>query len=219
MIKKYFLAIIVLVLTVILGLVIGNDLPDDVKIPTHWNAHGEADSWAGKTLGLTLLPGISLVMLLFFMFFPWFSPRYSEQAKRFDRILPTLAAILTLILSAMYLLSLMVAGNAEFNGSELLWVIIGILFILLGNLMPKLPSSFFIGIRTPWTLSSEEVWRKTHRTGGKAFVTGGVFFVLAGVIGNFIGLGIILFYIILGLTVIYPIAYSYIAYRKLIKKD
>ena len=128
------------------------------------------------------------------------------------------ANIIILMFSSIYLLSLVVARKAEFDGTELMWVLMGIMFILLGNLSPKLPSSFFIGIRTPWTLSSEEVWRKTHRVGGYAFVTGGVFFILAGVAGNILGIGKILFYVILGIMVIYPLLYSYIEYQKLLKK-
>ncbi|MCF7919108.1 MAG: SdpI family protein [Candidatus Cloacimonetes bacterium] len=218
MIRKFWVAIVIVLITIILGLVMGSPLPADAQIPTHWNIDGKVDGSVGKTMGLILMPGITIILLSFFIFFPWISPRYRKEAERFDKILPTLANIMVLLFSAIYLLSLMVARNAELDGTELMWVLLGILFMLLGNLLPKLPSSFFIGIRTPWTLSHEEVWRKTHRVGGKAFVAGGIFFVLAGVVGNFLGIGRVLFYIIMGITVVYPILYSYIAYQQLIKK-
>jgi len=218
MIKKYQVAIIIFLVTLILGLVIGLPLPDDARIPMHWNVEGEVDNTTSKTMGLIMMPGIILVLLLFFMFFPLISTRYKEQEQRFKKILPMFANIMILMFSSIYLLSLVVAREAHFDGTELMWVLLGILFILLGNLFPKLPSSFFIGIRTPWTLSSEEVWRKTHRVGGYAFVIGGIFFILAGVVGGILGIGRILFYVILGLMVIYPILYSYIEYQKVLKK-
>ncbi len=157
MIKEFKVAIIILLITIILGLVIGIPLPSDAKIPTHWDIEGKVDSFASKTMGIILMPGITLLLLLFFIFFPYISPRYRQQEHRFKKLLPVLANILVLMFSGIYLLSLAVARNAAFDGSELLWVLMGIMFILLGNLFPKLPSSFFIGIRTPWTLSSERV--------------------------------------------------------------
>ena len=217
MIKRYQVAIIIFLITVILGLVIGLPLPSDAKIPIHWNVEGKVDNTTSKTMGLIMMPGFILLLLLFFMFFPYISARYREQEKRFNKILPLFANILILMFSSIYLLSLMVARKAQFDGTELMWVLIGIMFILLGNLFPKLPSSFFIGIRTPWTLSSEEVWRKTHRVGGYAFVIGGIFFILAGVVGNILGIGKVLFYVIIGIMVIYPLLYSYIVYQKEVK--
>lgn len=214
MLKKYSTAIIILLITVIVGLIIGHGLPAEARIPTHWNVKGEIDNWVSKPLGLILLPGISFLLLLFFIFFPWFSPRYNQKAKQFDKLLPALATIMTLMFSAIYLLSLLVAGKSEFDGTELMWVLLGILFILLGNLFPKMPSSFFIGIRTPWTLSSEEVWRKTHRAGGKAFMAGGVFFVLAGVIKKYLGLQSVFFFIIIGVMIVFPIVYSWWLYQR-----
>lgn len=218
MIKRYQVAIVIFLITVILGLVIGLPLPSDARIPIHWNVEGKIDNTTSKTMGLIMMPGIILLLLLFFMFFPYISTRYRKQSERFNKILPMFANIMILMFSCIYLLSLVVAREAEFDGTELMWVLIGIMFILLGNLFPKLPSSFFIGIRTPWTLSSEDVWRKTHRVGGYTFVAGGVFLILAGVAGNIIGLGRVLFYIVIGLVVVYPLVYSYIEYQKLMKK-
>jgi len=218
MLGKFKLAIVIVLVTIVLGLVIGLPLPKDAQIPIHWNINGDIDNSVGKTQGLIMMPGFVIVLLAFFIYFPKISPRYKEQAKRFDKLLPMIANIIMLMFSAIYLLSLLVARNAEWDGTELMWVIVGVFFILLGNLLPKLPSSFFIGIRTPWTLAHEEVWRKTHRVGGMAFVLSGVFFAIAGVVGNFFGIGKILFYIIMGITVAYPILYSYIAYCKLVSK-
>jgi uncharacterized membrane protein len=217
MIRQYRVALIIFVLTLILGLVIGLQLPAEARIPTHWNIDGEVDSYVGKTAGMILLPGITLLLLLFFMFFPRISPRYRRQEERFKKILPLMANIMVLMFGCLHLLSLMIASRADFDGTELLWVILGIMFMLLGNLFPKLPSSFFIGIRTPWTLSSEVVWRKTHRVGGLAFVIGGILFVLMGVTGSVFGLSRMFFYIMIGIMVIYPLLYSYLAYQKEIR--
>lgn len=218
MLKDYKVAIAVFLLSVLLGLIIGLPLPADAQIPTHWNIEGKIDGYASKTAGLIMFPSISLVLLLFFIFFPQLSPRYRQQEKRFKKLLPLFANIMITMFSCIYLLSLVVARKGEFDGTELLWVILGIMFILLGNIFPKLPSSFFIGIRTPWTLSSEHVWRRTHRVGGICFVIGGIFFVLAGVTGKLLGIGIILFYVVLGLMVVYPLLYSLIEYHREIRE-
>lgn len=212
MIKEYKLAIVIFLLTVLLGIILGSTLPAEVRIPTHWNIEGEVDGTASKTMGLVLIPVVMLLLILFFMFFPQISPRYKRSEAKFRQILPVFATVLELMFASMYLLSLMVARSTKFNGSELLWVLLGIVFVLLGTLLPKLPSSFLIGIRTPWTLSSERVWQKTHHLGGKCFVYGGILMLMAGVTSSFWGAGRYIFYGILVMIVIIPIIYSYLLY-------
>jgi uncharacterized membrane protein len=101
---------------------------------------------------------------------------------------------------------------------NMIFYIIGLMFIMLGNLLPKIPSNFFAGIRTPWTLSSEDVWRKTHRLGGISFVIAGLLMIVStAIFGNSSTANIIMFVLFMSL-VLYPVLYSFILYKKEEKK-
>ncbi len=193
-------------------------LPGDVRVPMHWNAVGEIDGWASKAGGLGFSFGISTLLLLLMMLLPYYSPWYKRYRQRMEKVVPGLTAILLLFFSILGFYSLWIArsGNTESSISIIL-VLTGGLFILLGNIMPKVPKNFFIGFRTPWTLSSEEIWQKTHRIGGFAFVLGGLFMILKGLIWvdnaqyqqiSMIGVLVIL---------LYPALYSFLLYLRLNK--
>ncbi len=97
---------------------------------------------------------------------------------------------------------------------NIIFYLLGLMFIMLGNLLPKIPSNFFAGIRTPWTLSSEEVWRKTHRCGGICFIAAGILMILVTAIwGNNSNANIIIFTLFIPL-VLYPVLHSFILYKK-----
>ena len=89
-------------------------------------------------------------------------------------------------------------------------IFMGVLFIVIGNYLPKTKQSYTMGIKLPWTLASEENWNRTHRLGGFLWVIGGALFILM----SFIGWSLAAFLIILALMVLAPMVYSYLLYRK-----
>jgi uncharacterized membrane protein len=152
-------------------------LPD--RIPSHWNARGEIDSFVSKPVGPFLGALVMSAVFLIFLVLPAVSPR----GFRFERFRPAWgileAAILGLLLF-IHTLALMAAMGKAVDMKRGAEAGIGLLIAVLGNFLGKVSRNFFIGIRTPWTLASEEVWLRTHRLAGKLFLIAGLaMFVLA----------------------------------------
>jgi uncharacterized membrane protein len=148
-------------------------LPDDARLPVHWNLDGEPDRYGSKVEALLAMPAIALLLTIVFLVLPYFDPRrknLQQSAKLWNA-----AAIGTVLLIAAIhaFLVLSAIGQPVDVKSVLLPGIAG-LFILLGNYLGKTRSNWFAGIRTPWTLSSDYAWEKTHRWAGRLFVLTGV---------------------------------------------
>jgi uncharacterized membrane protein len=109
------------------------------------------------------------------------------------------------------LLTLLAAGGVALGLDRIIHTAVGLLLIVLGNFMSKFTRNFFIGIRTPWTLASEEVWFRTHRLGGRLFVVAGLILVLTGLLGG----GGVPVFVAAGIAAGIPWVYSYIVYRRL----
>jgi uncharacterized membrane protein len=212
--KKYWIALIIVVLQLIVALSIASQLPEDAKIPVHWNFQGEVDSYSGKWMGTLLFPLINALILAFMIAMPYISVRYKNSQKRFQNILPSFALILISCFALIHIFSLLLAAKLLVENVKSLHLILGLMFLLLGNYLPKVPSNFFLGIRTPWTLSSEYVWRRTHRLGGICFVWGGILLIVSALIpATYAWMSNIIFGIFL-LAVLLPVLYSFIIYKK-----
>ncbi len=151
-------------------------LPD--VIITHWNAQGVANGSMSKELGLFLLPAITLILFVFLKYLPKFDPfgkNYSAFQKEFD----TFRLVLVAFMAYVHLLIISVNLGNSLNVIQLLSPGFFALFYSLGNLLPKTKRTYFIGIRTPWTLSDEVVWGKTQKLAGLLFKIS-AFIALAG---------------------------------------
>ncbi len=151
-------------------------LPGDVRIPIHWNAAGQVDGYGGKAAGLLLLPAVATALVVALPATLLLDPRRKHilQSGRFVRVVLVgtaflMAAIYACVLAAVYGRPLPVERVAPTG--------VGLLFVLMGNYLGKVRSNFFVGIRTPWTLSSELSWNRTHRLCGKLFVVFGAAFI------------------------------------------
>ena len=91
---------------------------------------------------------------------------------------------------------------------------IGLLFIMMGNYFQTVRPNYFVGIRTPWTLENEQVWKKTHRLGGRIWVAGGISIVLLGLLINSVTAMLICFFGLILIMVLVPVVYSYMEFRK-----
>jgi uncharacterized membrane protein len=192
-------------------------LPADSQIPSHWNIQGEVDSYVSKTVGLLMPIFINLIVLVGIKNFYRFSARYNQAKERFDKILPAFNQIIVFFIAIIHIYSL---AYVKYDNILAQWdftpILVGLLFISLGNLLPKVPSNFFIGIKTPWTLSSEKVWIKTHLVGGICFVISGILLIVSG---SFLRLGNTshIFKLSSILIVLYPVVHSFIMFKKLEK--
>lgn len=216
---RYKWSIVVVVLHLIVMAWFLGQLPADARIPSHWNARGEIDGWMSRSGSMIFGVSMSLGIFLLLYLMPYYAPRYRKHKDRLEKILPLLSFVLLLFLALINIYSLYLGktgGGSE--GFQFIYILIGLLFIILGNIMPKVPNNFFIGIRSPWTLSSEEVWQKTHRLGGWAFVISGLIMSAKA----FVPLRQSVFHnvsMVLALSImLYPILYSFILYRRIMKR-
>jgi uncharacterized membrane protein len=180
-------------------------------VPLHWDAHGRANGFMAKPLGAFILPLITLGSYLLLTVLPRISPR-GYGIDRFARVFELLKATITAFLFLVTALGLLAAAGAPVPIARVVPAAVGLLLVVLGNFMGKVTRNFFVGIRTPWTLASDEVWLRTHRLGGKMLVLGGVALLISALLGGGFLLAGVAAVILAALV---PIVYSYLLYRRL----
>ncbi|MNK87806.1 Immunity protein SdpI [compost metagenome] len=185
-------------------------LPD--PMPTHWGVNGQPDGWMPRFWGAIVGPLTSTLVYLMMTLSPYIDPR-SRNWAAFGNIYPVLKTSVTaLMLFVTYLALTAAASTDQVLPASRLLVAIGLLFIVLGNYLPKVRSNFFVGIRTPWTLSSDEVWVRTHRLAGKLMVALGLLILLCTWLPGSWAAGIVIG-ASLALTAV-TFVYSYWLYRR-----
>ena len=153
-------------------------LPAGVTMPTHWGLDGQPDGYSGKTVGLLMLPLTAVLVALLFLLITRIEPR--QKNLRLSARAYTIIVVASLgLLVVLHGLLVATALGAHLDVTLLLSLGLGALFLIIGNYLGKLRSNFFAGIRTPWTLSSDLSWDRTHRFGGKLFMLLGVILLLA----------------------------------------
>ncbi|HTY07078.1 MAG TPA: SdpI family protein [Gemmatimonadales bacterium] len=156
------------------------------RMATHWDASGHVNGWSPRAFGAFFAPGMIVALTLLFQVLPALDPR----RQNYEKFIHTYWVIANSVLLFLGVVHGMILANALGYNVAMTRVVplgMGVLFIALGNVLPRVEPNWFVGIRTPWTLSSDTVWRKTHRTGGWTFFLGGCALLIEGVIplGNF----------------------------------
>ena len=159
------------------GVAVGASLPADVQLPVHWGLDGRPDRFSDKWTAL-LLPAIMTggVSLLFW-FLPALEPR-KEGLERSQGLYLAGWTGLLLVGSAVQLAVVSVALGWDIQVNRLICLAVGAMLVLIGNQLGKSRSMYMMGVRTPWTLASEEVWIRTHRLAGKLMVAAGLLAML-----------------------------------------
>jgi uncharacterized membrane protein len=181
------------------------------EVPIHWNFSGEVDGYASKLFAVFATPVLMMLIYGILMGVPKIDPR-KDNFQKFEGAYRIFVNV-TLTFFAAGHLSIIFSGLGYHVNIDLITNIgLGLLFVILGNYMPKIKTNYFMGIRTPWTLANETVWARTHRFGGKVFFIGGVMFIVSA----FMPSSIRVFLLILSIVFIavVPIVYSYFAYKK-----
>ena len=209
MLKKHKVTIIVTTLICLLPLVAGIILWDQLpeRIPTHWGIDGQINGWSGKGFAVFFLPALMAGIHLLCVLASSLDPKGKNYAPQMLRFALWICPVLSLVLnSIVYAFAL---GYDVLNVPMILCILVGIMFIIVGNYLPKCPQTYTMGIKLPWTLDNEENWNATHRFGGWVWVLCGVATLATAFLGIFwILLGIIL------AAVLAPTIYSYLYYRK-----
>ncbi|NOX29630.1 MAG: DUF1648 domain-containing protein [Actinobacteria bacterium] len=184
-------------------------LPD--RIPVHWNAAGVVDGYAGKFVGLLLPPVVTLAVYLALRCLPRIDParpNYSSFAGTYMLV----RTVVVVSMAFSFVVAVLAISNQGAVPRDRLEVgAMAVLFVILGGAMGKFRPNWFVGIRTPWTLSSKVSWVKTHRVGGRVFVGVGLVTLIVALIS-----GKAAFYTLVALTVVgivYLVIYSYVVWR------
>jgi uncharacterized membrane protein len=202
------ISFVLIAIALIVGLVLYARLPD--PMPSHWNAAGEIDGYMPKFWGIFLMPIATVVLVPLFLIIPNIDPLKANIAK-FRGVFNWFIVVFVVYMLFVYALTLAAALGYQFNMTTMILPIVGLLFIGAGYMMSKAKRNFFIGIRTPWTLSSEMVWDETHKLGAKMFMAGGVVTILGVFLGEN---GIWLMMVAVLVAAFVPIVYSYILWRR-----
>ena len=212
-IKSEFFSLLLIAIAIVASFYFYAHFP--TQVVTHWDFAGRPNGWSGRGFAAFFLPVLLIAMYLLFIFIPYLDPK-KERYAEFARVYNIFRNFILFFLLVIYFIASL--NNIGNNLDVGIWVtvMIGLLFIILGNYMGKLKMNWFVGIRTPWTLSSETVWNKTHRVGGKIFILGGLLMIAAGLVPLAWRLPIFIADIIM--LLFGTIVYSYIVYLQEKKK-
>ena len=168
--KSEVISLAVILLSFLIGIYFYPKMPE--KMATHWNLQGEVDRYAPKFFGLFLMPFISLGLFLLFIAIPKIDP-LKQNIEKFRKYYDRFVILLIGFLLYVYLFTIFWNIGVRFSMIQLLMPALGILFYYCGILTENAKRNWFIGITTPWTLSSERVWERTNKIGGKLFKIAG----------------------------------------------
>jgi len=207
--KKINLAIITVILVSFgLAAYFYPQMPD--QMASHWNMAGEVDGYMSKCWALYLMPSITVLMFLMFLVIPKIDP-LKKNIEKFRVYFDWFVLLIIVFLFYIYLLTIAANLGYLFNMTTMMLPALGVLFIYIGYFLPHAKRNWFIGIRTPWTLSSDKVWKKTHTLGGHLFKAAGVLVFVAAAVEQY-AIWIILFSALW--AGLYPVVYSYFEYEK-----
>jgi len=184
-------------------------IPPGQKMPVHWGANGEVDRYGSKFEGLFLMPIIMGALIIpLAIFIPYLEPR-KQNFMQSLKVFYIIIFCVMFFMAGIHFATIMFALGYPVKIAVIVPAGVGILFIVIGNYLGKIRSNFFMGIRTPWTLSSELSWNKTHRLGGKLFVLMGIVMMAAGIFQIHILIPIISMLFCVGIMIIY----SYVVWK------
>jgi uncharacterized membrane protein len=199
-----------IVVAALAGLLFWNRLPD--QMASHWNVNDQVDGYMSKFWGVFMVPLMMLGMSVLFLVIPNIDPLKANIAQ-FREAFNLFIVLITGFMVYIHILTLRWSlGYTNFGMSKAMLPAMGLLFIFVGYMLRKAKRNFFIGIRTPWTLSSDRVWDETHRLGSILFVVSGVFAFIGSLFGGMVAFWL-LFIPIIGST-IFLLVYSYVLYQR-----
>ncbi len=199
---------LVLVLTAVITLAAYPQMPDPV--PSHWNAAGEVDGELPKFWGLVVVPALMAGITALLAVLPRIDPLRKNYLK-FQSWYEGFILALAVFFFGLQLQIILWGMGTQVSPNHTMPVMVGILFICIGFLTEHAEPNWFVGIRTPWTLSSEKVWKKTHERGGTLFKLAGMVSMVGAAAGIYAWLFIIVPVIA---AAFYCVVYSYMEFRK-----
>ena len=204
-----FVTIFLIAFAVTFSIAVFDRLPD--QMASHWNTANQVDGYISRFWGAFLMPIMTVGILVLFMIIPSIDPLKANIAQ-FREYFNTFITLIAAFMVYMHILTMLWnLGYNQFNMGTAMMPAMGLLFVFAGIMMRKAKRNFFIGIRTPWTLSSDKVWDETHRLGSTLFIISG----LLALLGAFFEAYTMWFILVpvLGST-IFLLVYSYVLYQR-----
>ena len=202
--KTLLITSLILLVPMLAGILLWNRLPE--QVPSHWNAAGEIDGWSSKSFSVFCMPLILLAVQWLCVIATGADPKKSNHSGKVLQLVLWIIPILSIVL---HVLTYAAALGKEVQMEVAMPVLIGLVFTIIGNYLPKCKQNYTIGIKIPWTLHSEENWNKTHRFAGWLWTFCGLAIMLTGFFGGFW-----IFFVIVLVMVLAPCLYSYHLHRK-----
>ena len=202
--KLLIITSVIILLPILAGVILWNQLPD--PMPSHWNAAGEIDGWSSKPFAVFGMPFILVAAQWLCLLGTAADPKKKNHS---DKIIHLVLWVIPVLSVVMHTFTYLIALGYDVRMEVVMPIFIGLIFVIIGNYMPKCKQNYTIGIKIPWTLNNEENWNKTHRFAGFIWVICGVAIMLTGFLGSFW-----IFLPIALVMVIVPVVYSYLLHRK-----
>jgi uncharacterized membrane protein len=206
---RKWIPFLIVAVAALVSLAVFSRLPE--TIPTHWGASGEINGTSPRLWGAFVIPLILLLIALFMRVLPAIDPRrenYPKFAGTFEAIF-----ISTMLLLLVIHVAMLAAGLGYPVAMDRLAPIgIGLLLMVLGNLFPRARPNWFVGVRTPWTLSSDRVWEKTNRLAGYVMVIAGFIVAITGLAG--VPFATHVMAAVIGVAAAALVVYSYVEWRR-----
>ena len=204
---KILLSTLATFIPMFVGMILWNKLPD--PMPIHWNAMGEVDGWASKAVAVFGMPAILAALNLVCHIATGSDKKNKNQSKKMVSIVFWLVPIIANVTCTMVYLAAM---NIEVNTLNIAAALLGIVFAIIGNYMPKCKLNYTIGIKIVWTLESEANWLATHRVAGRVWLGGGIIIALSALLPTNILVWVVLPVLVLMAAI--PLIYSYVFFRR-----
>lgn len=181
------------------------------RVAMHWSWAGEPNGYGSRLLAAIAIPGLILVIRALASLLPRIDPKgenYQKFAGTYWLILNGIMLFLGLAQVAILAYGL----GAPVRMDRVVSAGVGVLLMVVGNYLTRVQPNWFIGIRTPWTLSSEAVWRRTHRVGGRIMAGGGALMAVGAFLPTGLHLGV--FFTALVLVAVVPLVLSYVWWKR-----
>jgi uncharacterized membrane protein len=203
------ITLVLIGLAALAGALLWDQLPE--QMASHWDANDQVNGYISKFWGVFLMPLITLGMLVLFLVLPGIDPLKANIAQFRESFNLFILVIVAFMLYVHGLTLAWSLGYQDFKMSAAMLPFMGVLFIAVGWMLKKAKRNFFIGIRTPWTLSSDMVWDKTHRLGSSLFMASGALAIVGGFFGGITAFWL-MFVPLIGSS-LFLVVYSYVLYR------
>ncbi len=186
-------------------------IPDDAQVPIHWGIDGTPDGYGPKWLGLLGIPILTALVVALLLVIPRFEPRRTNLERSATAYVAVGIAV-TLFVTALHVAAVLAALGEDVNLGMVASIGIGLAFVVMGNYLGKTRSNWFFGIRTPWTLSSDLSWTRTHRLGGIAFMAVGLLVIVTALVA---GPSVAIWVLLGGMaaSIVGLLPYSYLVWR------